>query len=110
MSAGPLLRSLGPLSGRPMPAATSASTWLWGLGVDSSIFTLYSTRDGYNRRRSREEVVRAAAAISGQWQAPDGMLHREVPTVSGSINIMLLVVRCQGSGLTSMLWCDSRSS
>jgi hypothetical protein len=23
-----------------MPAATSASTWLWGLGVLSSIFTL----------------------------------------------------------------------
>lgn len=39
--AAPPLRSRGPLSGRPMPAATSASTWLWGRGVLSSNLTLW---------------------------------------------------------------------
>jgi hypothetical protein len=60
--AAALLRSLGPLSGRPMPLATSASTWLWGRGMVDRDLTL-----GRRRGVGREEGAQAGVRGRGRW-------------------------------------------
>jgi hypothetical protein len=58
-----LARRLGPLSGRPMPAASSASSWLCGAGCFSRfILARGSQRAGARKTQSSKQQASTPAA------------------------------------------------